>query len=61
MLERLGVEVDWMQLPPSIWLQSTPLLRFQEMVHSLKVVNDCAERERERERERELLKMSQSS
>ena len=40
----LDVAVDWMQLPPPIWLQSAQFLRFQEMVHSLKVVNDCAER-----------------
>ena len=40
----LDVAVDWMQLPPPTWLQSAPFLRFQEMVHSLKVVNDCAER-----------------
>ena len=44
LLECLDVAVDWMQLPPSIWLQSAPFPRFQEMVHSLKVVNDCAER-----------------
>ena len=37
----LDVAVDWMQLPPPTWLQ---FLRFQEMVHSLKVVNDCVER-----------------
>ena len=37
LLERLDVAVDWMQLPP-------PIPRFQEMVHSLKVVKDCAER-----------------
>ena len=40
----LDVAADWMQLPPPIWLQSALFLRFQEMVHSLKVVNDCAER-----------------
>ena len=40
----LDVAVDWMQLPPPIWLQSAPFFRFQEMVHALKVVNDCAER-----------------
>ena len=40
----LDVAVDGMQLPPPIWLQSAPFLRFQEMVHSLKVVNACAER-----------------
>ena len=44
LLEHLDVAVDWMHLPPPIWLQSAPFLRFQEMVHSLKVVNDCAER-----------------
>ena len=42
--ERLDVEIDWMQLPPPDWMDSPAFVRFKNLVDSLEVVNDCAER-----------------
>ena len=33
-----------MQLPPADWLHSPAFIRFKNLVESLEVVNDCAER-----------------
>ncbi len=42
--DRLDVPCDWMQLQPSEWINSADFMRFNDLVHSLEVVNDCAER-----------------
>ena len=40
----LDVNVAWMEHPPSQWEECNEFLRFQHLIKSLKVVNDCAER-----------------
>ena len=42
--ELLNINADWMQLPPSSWAGSQSFVRFKNLVDSLEVVNDCAER-----------------
>lgn len=44
MFERLDVPVAWMQYSPEDWQDSPDYQRFTEIVDSLEVVNDCAER-----------------
>jgi hypothetical protein len=42
--ERLDVEADRMQFPLQNWMRSSAFVWFKNLVDSLEVVNDCAER-----------------
>ena len=44
LFQLLAVNTDWMQTASIHWTQSDQYLRFVNIVKSLKVVNDCAER-----------------
>ena len=44
MIDLFDVEVEWMEQSPEQWIQFPSFLRFKEIIDSLKVVNDCAER-----------------
>ncbi len=41
---RLVVQTQWMQQPPANWIHSPAFVQFKNLVDSLEVVNDCAER-----------------
>ena len=44
LFERMNVDTEWMQLPPSDWTGDPSYMAFKDDVDSLNVVNDCAER-----------------
>ncbi len=44
MFDLFEIPFDWMQIVPQNWLMSEAFVRFQDIVKSLEVVNDCAER-----------------
>ena len=44
MFECMDLSTDWMQNPPSDWPGSPHYRVFKDLVDSLHVVNDCAER-----------------
>lgn len=44
LFDLLDIPVNWMRHDPQNWLLSEAFRRFQDMITSLEVVNDCAER-----------------